>query len=119
MFLYSQLIYSIFSSPLSTLNIGFDNCKPKEPKAPLVTSFSCGKTVVDIVTGLITIHVNWTHEHVPLIQEAIEVYNIVFNAKMEGPGGSEVIIVGNNIPLSPDPDVPAQVICNTLCCIHR
>ena len=92
---YLQLRYNPISSGFSTQqNIGFRFCRPTEPVTPTV-SFSCNRRV-DIITGLIEIHLNWTYEFIPLLEEAISVYNIFYNALIDG-----VASIGNNIPLDP------------------
>ena len=49
---------------------------PVEPEAPRV-NVSCDKAV-DVVTGLISFSVKWTYEYVPLIQESLKNYGILF-----------------------------------------
>ena len=93
--MYSQLSYNPLSSGFATQQfISLRNCAPTEPAAPAV-SFSCHRRI-DIVTGLIEIHINWSYEYIPLIEEAVAVYNIFYNAVIDGD-----ILIGHNIRLDP------------------
>ena len=94
-YFYSQLRYNPLSSGFATRQIiSLRFCNPTEPAAPTV-SFSCYRRV-DIVTGRIEIHINWSYEYIPLIEEAVAVYNIFYNAVIDGD-----ILVGHNIVLDP------------------
>ena len=104
---YLQLRYNPISSGFSvqqTIQLG--TCEPTEPVAPTV-SLSCNRRV-DIITGFIEIHINWTYEYNPLIEEAISEYNIFYTSIIDGS-----ISIGNNIPL--DPQVNPLSVHTELC----
>ena len=91
---YIQLIYAPISSGFSSSRT-ISNCDPTEPAMPTV-NFSCDRTV-DSITGLLTIHLNWTYEYNPLIEEAISRRKIFLYAQTD----KGDVVIGNNIPLDP------------------
>ena len=98
-FIYSQLTYNPSTIGFGTSqSISLQRCDPTEPLAPVV-NLSCNRRV-DIVTGLIEIHMNWNYEYIPLIEDAIAVYNIFFSSVIDGHTRS-----GKNIALDPQVNV--------------
>ena len=92
---YSQLNYNPLSSGFATYQyISLRTCAPTEPAAPTVF-ISCQRQV-DIVTGLIEIHINWDYEYIPLIEDAVTDHMVSFSAVIDGD-----IIIGHNITLDP------------------
>ena len=108
-YINSQLTYTSMASVASDFSYETD-CGPSEPVMSTI-NFSCDRTV-DSITGLLTIHLNWTYEYNPLIEEAISRRNIFFKARTD----EGDLLNGDNIPL--DPQVYIILCSKTHHCYH-
>ena len=81
---------------------------PVEPEAPRV-NFSCDKAV-DVVTGLISFSVKWTYEYLPLIQESLKNYGILFQYDTISASGRPELFI--DIKDNLNPAASSQVLFN-------